>query len=116
MDASQSSASQACTPSYFLLDGAPVTIVGHSLGGVNAYQFAAHYPELVNADIVEDISVELMADLSFAEKLPHRSPSLHDLRKSLEEVGVRVVDYFSERMVTQRPNTKLASFAACIRL
>ncbi|UKK98466.1 alpha/beta fold hydrolase [Brevibacillus brevis] len=153
-----------------VLDGAPVTIVGHSLGGVNAYQFAARYPELVNAVIVEDIGVEIKADLSFAEKLPHRSPSLHDLRKSLEEAGVRAVDYFSEsvfedeqgwgfrsdlkgmpisqrhingewwnewlasscpillihgkksfvldesqaeRMVTQRPNTRLASFAEC---
>ncbi|MGG4454385.1 alpha/beta fold hydrolase [Brevibacillus porteri] len=153
-----------------VLDGAPVTIVGHSLGGVNAYQFAARYPELVNAVIVEDIGVEIMADLSFAEKLPHRSPSLHDLRKSLEAVGVRAVDYFSEsvfedeqgwgfrsdltgmpisqrhingewwsdwlasscpillihgkksfvldekqaeRMVTERPNTNLASFAEC---
>jgi pimeloyl-ACP methyl ester carboxylesterase len=78
------------------LGGIPVTILGHSLGGVNAYQFAARYPELVNAVIVEDIGVELNHDISFVAKLPVRSASLQQLREALDRVGFKAVDYFSE--------------------
>lgn len=78
------------------LDGQPVTILGHSLGGINAYQFAARYPEFVKAVIVEDIGVEIHADLSFAEKLPERSASLAALRESLVRTGVKAIHYFSE--------------------
>ncbi|MFT9846758.1 alpha/beta fold hydrolase [Aneurinibacillus sp. REN35] len=78
------------------LSGQPVTILGHSLGGVNAYQFAARYPTLVNAVIVEDVGVEINADLSFTEDLPDRSASLEELRASLARVGVRAIDYFAE--------------------
>lgn len=78
------------------LGGQPVTIVGHSLGGVNAYQFAARYPELVKAVIVEDVGVEIFADLSFVEQLPERSASLKELRAAIEHVGVKAIDYFAE--------------------
>lgn len=78
------------------LGGTPVTILGHSLGGVNAYQFAARYPELVHAVVVEDIGVELDHDISFVVKLPERSASLQELREALVRVGFRAVDYFSE--------------------
>ncbi len=78
------------------LGGYPVTILGHSLGGINAYQFASRHPESVKAVIVEDIGAEINADLSFAEKFPVRSPSLKELRESLERVGVKAVSYFSE--------------------
>lgn len=44
----------------------PVVIMGNSLGGVNAYQFAAQNPELIRAMIIEDIGVELSIDLSFS--------------------------------------------------
>ncbi|WP_028549607.1 alpha/beta fold hydrolase [Paenibacillus sp. UNC451MF] len=81
------------------LGGQPVTILGHSLGGLNAYQFATRYPELVKAVIVEDIGVEINADFSFAEKLPFRSASLKELRDSLGSVGLRAVDYFSESVL-----------------
>ncbi|MFD2368698.1 alpha/beta fold hydrolase [Brevibacillus sp. GCM10020057] len=79
-----------------VLGGQPVTLLGHSLGGLNAYQFAARYPQYVNAVIVEDIGAEIQADLSFVTQLPERSPSLQALRESLVRVGVRAVDYFSE--------------------
>ncbi|MWV43335.1 alpha/beta fold hydrolase [Paenibacillus sp. HJL G12] len=78
------------------LDGRPVTLLGHSLGGVNAYQFAARYPELVQAVIVEDIGVEIQSDLNFAAMLPKRSNSLLELREALVQAGLRAVDYFSE--------------------
>lgn len=78
------------------LGGFPVTILGHSLGGINAYQFAAKYPELVDAIIVEDIGVELNPDISFVVNLPERSPSLQLLKEALNRVGFKAVDYFSE--------------------
>jgi esterase len=78
------------------LGGQPVTILGHSLGGLNAYQFAARYPEWVEAVIVEDIGVEINADFSFADKLPFRTASLKELRDSLGSAGLRSIDYFSE--------------------
>ncbi|GIP29078.1 alpha/beta hydrolase [Paenibacillus sp. J23TS9] len=78
------------------LGGQPVTILGHSLGGLNAYQFAARYPELVKAVIVEDIGAEIDADFSFADKLPFRSASLKELRQSLADIGLRAIDYFAE--------------------
>ncbi|QHT58601.1 alpha/beta hydrolase [Paenibacillus lycopersici] len=81
------------------LGGRPVTILGHSLGGLNAYQFAARYPELVNAIIVEDIGAEINADFSFADKLPFRSASLQELRESLASAGLRAIDYFAESVL-----------------
>jgi esterase len=78
------------------LAGQPVTILGHSLGGLNAYQFADRYPELIKAVIVEDIGAEINSDFSFADKLPLRSASLKELRDSLTNNGLRAVDYFSE--------------------
>ncbi|SCW83870.1 Pimeloyl-ACP methyl ester carboxylesterase [Paenibacillus tianmuensis] len=78
------------------LGGQPVTILGHSLGGLNAYQFAARYPELVKTVIVEDIGAEIMDDVSFVDKLPFRSASLKELRDSIKSAGLRAIDYFSE--------------------
>lgn len=79
-----------------VLGETPVTLLGHSLGGVNAYQFAARYPELVKAVIVEDIGVEINSNLNFAEMLPKRSSSLKELRDSLLQAGLKAIDYFSE--------------------
>jgi pimeloyl-ACP methyl ester carboxylesterase len=39
----------------------PVVLLGNSLGGINAYQFAARNPALVRALIIEDIGVEVTA-------------------------------------------------------
>jgi esterase len=41
------------------LDLAPAVVIGHSLGGVNAYQLAARRPELVRAVIVEEAPAAL---------------------------------------------------------
>lgn len=41
-------------------------LLGHSLGGVNAYQFAARHPARVRALVIEDIGAEVRADFSFA--------------------------------------------------
>ncbi|MCR8942393.1 alpha/beta hydrolase [Streptomyces sp. OUCMDZ-4982] len=59
-------------------------VLGHSLGGVNAYQLAARRPGLVGALIVEDIGAEVDDDLSFSLSWPHRAPTRAAL---LEELG-----------------------------
>lgn len=41
-------------------------VLGNSLGGVNAYQFAARHPERASALIIEDIGVVMDDDTSFA--------------------------------------------------
>jgi pimeloyl-ACP methyl ester carboxylesterase len=53
----------------------PVAVAGHSLGGVNAYQYAARHPGLVTALVVEDIGAVVNCDLAFVEGLPRSAPT-----------------------------------------
>ena len=46
------------------LGSAPVVVLGHSLGGITAYQPAAQHPDLVRALIIEDIGA-VCANLRF---------------------------------------------------
>jgi esterase len=62
-------------------------VLGNSLGGANAYQFAARYPERVGALIIEDIGVEINDDTSFA--LPWGG--IYPTRQALEtKIGERL--------------------------
>ncbi len=63
------------------IDGA--VVLGHSLGGVNAFQLAARFPGLVDALIVEDIGAEVDDDLSFCLSWPHRAPTRASLLEGL---------------------------------
>lgn len=58
-------------------------VLGHSLGGVNAYQLAARFPGLVSALIIEDIGAEVDGDLSFSLSWPHRAPTRAQLLQGL---------------------------------
>lgn len=75
-------------------------MVGNSLGGINAYYFAARHPDLVRALIIEDIGVEIEVDVNFslawegvfktqkelAERIgPHLSPYLQDSFRQTEK-------------------------------
>lgn len=51
----------------------PAVVLGHALGGVNAYQLAARRPDLVRAVVVEDIGAVVDDDLSFAREWPRRA-------------------------------------------
>lgn len=62
-----------------------VVVLGHSLGGVNAYQLAARYPHLVSALVIEDIGAEVRDDLSFCLAWPHRAPTRTALLEGLGE-------------------------------
>ncbi|WP_338692699.1 alpha/beta hydrolase [Streptomyces sp. Q6] len=65
------------------LDIGPVAVLGHSLGGVNAYQFAARHPDKVSALIVEDIGAVVDCDWSFTNRLPGVAPSREALTSAL---------------------------------
>lgn len=72
-------------------------VLGHSLGGVNAYQLAARRPGLVDALIVEDIGAQVDDDLSFAlswpQRVPTRSALLHGLGPSAPYLVDAVREY-----------------------
>nr|WP_184929618.1 alpha/beta hydrolase [Saccharothrix ecbatanensis] len=53
----------------------PAAVLGHSLGGVNAYQYAARHPGQVTALIVEDIGAVVDCDWGFTLRLPRRAPT-----------------------------------------
>jgi esterase len=65
-------------------------VLGNSLGGVNAYQFAARHPDRVKALIIEDIGVEVSTDISFS--LPWEGTFAS--REALaERIGPRLAPY-----------------------
>ncbi|MDQ0306935.1 pimeloyl-ACP methyl ester carboxylesterase [Kitasatospora herbaricolor] len=61
----------------------PVAVVGHSLGGLNAYQYAARHPGRVTALIVEDIGAVVDCDWSFTERLLRGAASRPELIAAL---------------------------------
>ncbi len=71
----------------------PVVLMGNSLGGVNAYQFAARNPNLVKAMVIEDIGVDISGDVSFSLNWK----GVFRTRKELEEkIGQRFLPYFQD--------------------
>jgi len=58
-------------------------LLGSSLGGVNAYQFAARHPQRVAALIVEDIGAVRQDDISWCLSWPARFPSLAAMRAAI---------------------------------
>ncbi|MER6999272.1 alpha/beta hydrolase [Streptomyces sp. NPDC000410] len=61
----------------------PVALLGHSLGGVNAYQYAARQPDQICALIVEDIGAVVDCDWRFTLRLPRHAPSRQELAAAL---------------------------------
>jgi pimeloyl-ACP methyl ester carboxylesterase len=76
-----------------LLDLPEVVILGNSLGGVNAYQFAARQTVRVKALIIEDIGAMVSDDISFI--LSWRG--FFATREELEvKIGERFLPYFQD--------------------
>ncbi|MFI8930407.1 alpha/beta fold hydrolase [Streptomyces sp. NPDC053474] len=65
------------------LELGPVPVLGHSMGGVNAYQYAARHADQVTALIVEDVGAVVDADWSMATQLPLNQPSREALATAL---------------------------------
>jgi len=82
-----------------------VVLLGNSLGGVNAYQFAAWHPEQVRGLIVEDIGAEVWDDLSFV--LPWEG-SFATREALAERVGPRLLPYLQDSFREGRAGWRLA--------
>jgi len=68
-------------------------LLGNSLGGVNAYQFAARHPDRVRALIIEDIGVVVKDDISFVLNWA----GVFETRQHLEKVvGPRFLPYLQD--------------------
>ena len=68
-------------------------LLGNSLGGVNAYQFASRHPDRVRALIIEDIGVIVKDEISFVLKWA----GTFETRRQLEEVvGPRFLPYLKD--------------------
>ncbi len=67
-------------------------VLGSSLGGVNAYQFAARQPQRVRALVIEDIGAVCQDDLSWCLSWPARFPSLQAMQTAIHS-------YFCESAV-----------------
>ncbi|MFJ5264761.1 alpha/beta fold hydrolase [Streptomyces sp. NPDC088387] len=65
------------------LELGPVPVLGHSMGGVNAYQYTARHADQVTALIVEDVGAVVNADWSMATRLPVDVPSRGELVEGL---------------------------------
>lgn len=68
-------------------------LLGNSLGGVNAYQFAAHHPDQVSAMIIEDIGAVVADDTSFALAWSGTFARREDL---IERIGPRFMPYLED--------------------
>lgn len=68
-------------------------LLGNSLGGVNAYQFAARHPERVRGLIIEDIGAVVHDDQSFVLAWEGTFPTREALA---ERVGPRLLPYLEE--------------------
>lgn len=58
-------------------------VLGSSLGGVNAYQLAAHAPQRVRALVIEDIGAVCRDDLAWCLEWPARFASLAAMRAAI---------------------------------
>jgi pimeloyl-ACP methyl ester carboxylesterase len=65
--------------------------LGHSLGGVNAYQFAVRHPERVDGLVIEDIGAEVTTGLEFCLPWAGTYPTEQALA---DRLGERFADYF----------------------
>jgi len=71
----------------------PVVLLGNSLGGINAVQFAARHSERVRTLIIEDIGVEVSTDISFVRAWAGTFPTREALA---ERVGPRFLPYLDD--------------------
>lgn len=82
----------------------PVVLMGNSLGGVNAYQFAAKNPELIRAMIVEDIGADLSIDLSFSLAWKGTFKTKEEL---LQSIGTRFSSHLQDSVYKTEEGWKL---------
>jgi esterase len=74
-------------------------LLGNSLGGVNAYQFAASHPQWVRALVIEDMGVEVPGDLPPMLSWAGTFAKREELEKA---IGSRLLPYLQDSF---RPTT-----------
>lgn len=79
-----------------VLNNQAVFILGHSLGGINAYQLAAKRNDLVRGLLIEDIGAIENDDASFSSKIIDYAPTLKELGDSLKKFKIYDATYFLE--------------------
>lgn len=82
----------------------PVIALGHSMGGVTAYQLAARHPDLVRALVVEEAGAlnrqpEVPHPVLDVRAWPRRAATLGELRGQVEARGIPDASYFMESAV-----------------
>jgi len=70
-----------------------VVLLGNSLGGVNAYQYAAHHAEKVKALVIEDVGATVSADMNFVLAWGGNFKTRAALA---EHVGARLLPYLED--------------------
>jgi pimeloyl-ACP methyl ester carboxylesterase len=80
-------------------------LLGNSLGGVNAYQFAARHPDRVSALVVEDIGAVVADDMTLALDWAGTYPSREKLA---ERIGPRLIPYVEDAFRETREGWRLA--------
>jgi pimeloyl-ACP methyl ester carboxylesterase len=83
------------------LDVGPVIVLGHSLGGITAYQLAARHPDLVSALIVEDVGPvmrrpEIAHPVLDVRGWPREAATRADLDAAIRARGVPDAAYFMQ--------------------
>jgi pimeloyl-ACP methyl ester carboxylesterase len=76
------------------LNAGPVVALGHSLGGLNAYQLAARHPHLIRALIIEEIGAALSGPsrLDFLLASPYEASTRDELIAGLGPAGPMFAD------------------------
>jgi pimeloyl-ACP methyl ester carboxylesterase len=79
------------------LGAGPAVVMGHSLGGLNAYQLAAWHPHLVSAVVVEDAGAEMgitggANPFLFLSSCPYRAATSEQLIAALGPAGPMFAD------------------------
>ncbi|MFD4407338.1 alpha/beta fold hydrolase [Nocardia sp. NPDC058499] len=87
------------------LELAPVVVLGHSRGGITAYQLAARHPELVAGLIIEDVGPvmrqpEIAHPVLPVQGWPATAPTEADLAAALQARGIPEAGYFLQSAVT----------------
>jgi pimeloyl-ACP methyl ester carboxylesterase len=80
-------------------------LLGHSLGGVNAYQYAARQPQRVRSLIIEDIGTVIDADTSFCLAWRGVFPTREALA---ERIGPRLLPYVLDSFRQTQKGWRLA--------
>lgn len=90
----------------------PVVVLGHSLGGITAYQLAARHPDLVSALIIEDVG-PVMCRPQIARPVldvrgwPRDAGTRHELERLISDQGVPDVGYFMRSAVVDGDRWRL---------